>query len=236
MNYRLFHNDLITFMLLLVLFISSIHMSVACAKEVFNEPGELVEIDQNLVEKAVPVTDTIYHEVTTLKSKRYVIASSGLNIRKEPNENAIIIESVPYGSELSTKSTWEKVVNNEKVDDWTEVLAPDGAVGYVKSKYITDEPPMKYMGNYKITYYCPCARCCGWENGPTASGVMPTAGVTIAADKSVPFGTKLMIDGQTYIVQDRGGAIKGNRIDVFCKTHSEAINRGVHNSDVYLLP
>ncbi len=95
------------------------------------------------------------------------------------------------------------------------------------------EPKQKYLGEYKITYYCACMKCCGKTNGITASGEKVKAGVTIAAPKEFPFGTKLLINGNTYIVQDRGGAIKNKRIDIYCETHEEALKNGVDYYDVY---
>ena len=41
------------------------------------------------------------------------------------------------------------------------------------------------------------------------------------------FGTKLMINGQEYTVEDRGGAIQGNRIDIYMNSHVEAVAWGV---------
>ena len=40
-------------------------------------------------------------------------------------------------------------------------------------------------------------------------------------------GTKLNINGHVYTVEDRGGAIKGNKIDIFVNTHAEALQWGV---------
>lgn len=81
---------------------------------------------------------------------------------------------------------------------------------------------------YKITAYCPCSKCCGkYANGYTSSGTKATAGRTVAAPSNLPFGTKLKINGKTYVVEDRGGAIKGNRIDLYVNTHSEALAWGV---------
>ena len=80
---------------------------------------------------------------------------------------------------------------------------------------------------YKVTAYCPCMKCCGKTNGITASGTKATAGRTIATDKNFAFGTKLSINGTTYIVEDRGGAIKGNKIDLYFDTHAEALAWGV---------
>ncbi|MCR5214344.1 MAG: hypothetical protein K6E10_07990 [Eubacterium sp.] len=92
-----------------------------------------------------------------------------------------------------------------------------------------------YQGQFVITGYCPCAICCGKTNGITASGKLATANHTIAADKRYAFGTQLVIFGQVYTVEDRGGAITGNHIDVFFNTHAEALQFGKKtNVDVYL--
>ena len=80
---------------------------------------------------------------------------------------------------------------------------------------------------FKVTAYCPCMKCCGKTNGITASGTKAKAGRTIAASSQFSFGTKLLINGTTYTVEDRGGAIKGNKIDVYFDTHAEAIAWGV---------
>lgn len=80
---------------------------------------------------------------------------------------------------------------------------------------------------YKITAYCPCAKCCGKSNGITAMGTKATAGRTVAASSKFSFGTKLNINGHTYTVEDRGGSIKGNKIDIFVNSHAEALAWGV---------
>ena len=87
-----------------------------------------------------------------------------------------------------------------------------------------------------VTAYCPCRKCCGKTDGITASGVKAKQGVTVAADtRFFPFGTKLEIDGKIYIVQDRGGAIKGNYIDLFFNTHQQALNFGRQTKEVTIL-
>ena len=75
--------------------------------------------------------------------------------------------------------------------------------------------------------YCPCYRCCGKCDGITATGTKATAGRTIAVDpKVIPYGTEVIINGNTYVAEDCGGAIKGNRIDVYFDTHAEALQFG----------
>lgn len=91
------------------------------------------------------------------------------------------------------------------------------------------------LGEFRLTAYCPCSKCCGkWSGGATASGVMPTANHTIAVDRSViPFGTEIIINGVTYVAEDTGGAIKGNRVDIFFDSHKEALNFGVQYAEVF---
>ena len=90
-------------------------------------------------------------------------------------------------------------------------------------------------GKYKVTAYCACVKCCGKTNGITASGTRATANRTIAAPSTFTFGTQVVINGQTYTVEDRGGAIQGNRIDVYMNSHSEALAWGVRYLDVEVL-
>lgn len=86
------------------------------------------------------------------------------------------------------------------------------------------------------TAYCPCEKCCGKTDGITATGTQATAGRTIAVDPSViPYGTNVIIDGVTYVAEDRGGAIKGNDIDVFFDTHEEALQFGRRIITAYIL-
>ena len=100
----------------------------------------------------------------------------------------------------------------------------------------THTPPTMALGEYTITHYCPCEKCCGKTDAITATGTIATADRTIAVDPSViPYGTEVIIDGQAYIAEDTGGAIKGNRIDIFCDSHQEAINRGKITREIWVI-
>ncbi|MBW8001601.1 MAG: hypothetical protein FVQ80_06215 [Planctomycetes bacterium] len=90
----------------------------------------------------------------------------------------------------------------------------------------------------KVTAYCPCPKCCGiYSDGVTATGHKIYRGDTfVAADKTYSFGTEMLIPGynnsQAVQVLDRGGAIKGNKLDVFFNTHKAALKWGVRYLDV----
>lgn len=72
----------------------------------------------------------------------------------------------------------------------------------------------------EVTAYC-------YTGSKTASGTWPKAG-TVAADTSVlPFGTKVYIPGYGIgTVEDRGGEIRGARLDVYLPTRAAAIEWG----------
>jgi 3D (Asp-Asp-Asp) domain-containing protein len=55
------------------------------------------------------------------------------------------------------------------------------------------------------------------------------------APKNIPFGTKIAFNGNTYIVQDRGGAIKNKRLDLYFESHTEALKWGVRKVDVTIM-
>ena len=83
-----------------------------------------------------------------------------------------------------------------------------------------------------LTAYCNCAACNGSAGNPTASGVMPTSGHTVAMG-GVDFGTKLLINGTVYTVEDRGTPY--GHVDIFFDTHEEALDFGMGSAEVYLI-
>ena len=148
------------------------------------------------------------------------------------NETEKIIETtsdttkkVVKKAKKSTKSTTKKaaVTKKKKKSNKTTTKAKKGSAKTVN------------LGTFKLTAYCNCSKCCGkWAGGATASGAMPKANRTIAVDKRViPLGTKVIINGKTYVAEDTGGAIKGKRIDIYFNSHKQAMNFGVKYAEVF---
>lgn len=175
--------------------------------------------------------ETRFEEIPSDEIK-YVDVES-LNVRNGASADCDVIDVVMYGEELHVIGSMNIYQGEELIGSWDHI-AHNGITGYVNASYLTDTPVLISLGTYQITYYCACAICCNVETGITASGEPVQAGVTIAADASIPFGTQLIIDGHTYTVQDRGGAIKGNHIDIYCNTHEEALQNAVHYSEVFM--
>lgn len=94
----------------------------------------------------------------------------------------------------------------------------------------SDDSQGKYLGRFRLTGYCNCALCHG--QGYTASGTVPQAGRTVAMN-GIPFGTKLLINGGVYVVEDRG--VPYGNVDIYHDTHDQALSFGVGYAEVYQL-
>lgn len=85
---------------------------------------------------------------------------------------------------------------------------------------------------YEITAYTNGVESTGKDSshplyGVTASGEYTQAGVTIACPKKFKFGTRLFIEGVgERVCMDRGGHIKGHRLDLYIPNLDDALRFG----------
>lgn len=92
------------------------------------------------------------------------------------------------------------------------------------------------LTNLIITAYCACKICCGdASHGRTASGIFPRPGRTCAASRNIEFGTKMVIDGHVYIVEDRLAKRFDNRVDIYFATHKAAQRFGKKTNTVNIV-
>lgn len=102
-------------------------------------------------------------------------------------------------------------------------------------------PATSHSALFTVTHYCGCSKCCGTYSGGSesvaygASGKHLEALVSVAVDPSViPLGTVLHdAEGRLYRAEDTGGAIKGNRIDLFVGDHQKALNLGIREMELF---
>ncbi len=199
-------------------------VEIANIEEIKINTEEIVEDYTNIIEKIITEIEEIPFETIT----KDVSNGSELTTNK-------IIQSGKNGQKKVTyKVTYKNDVEISREEISSEVIKePVNKIVQVQTKVITSRSSSRVSGSsgqsgvYKVTAYCACSKCCGWNTGITASGAMATANHTIAAPKTFSFGTKVVINGVTYTVEDRGGAIQGNRIDIYMDTHSQALQWGV---------
>lgn len=84
--------------------------------------------------------------------------------------------------------------------------------------------------------YTASADECGKSDGITASGILVEENRTLACPPEYPFGAKIAIDGMgVYSCEDRGGAIKGNKFDIYMETKAEAFSFGRRNLTAFVV-
>lgn len=165
----------------------------------------------------------------------------------------VIAWAVIVASVLVTPVNADAVPIEEPKEDYGRIPGDD--VPATERCYMTDGEVQEDFENYyiqnallakankienvKVTHYCCCVKCCGKDDGITASGVLATPGVTVAVDPSViPLGSDILVDygdGEIhyYRADDTGGSVKGNHIDLCVGSHEEALHLGRRTATVY---
>lgn len=184
---------------------------------------EILKSYSPIIEKIVIEQEIIPYETITKD------ASQGATDKK----NKVIqsgedgIKEITYKVKYQNDEEIEKIKLSEQV-----IKAPVNKIVQIQKNVTTSRASSTVATTgetkiFKVTAYCSCSKCCGKKTGITASGTRATAGRTVAASGQFSFGTKLVINGKQYTVEDRGGAIQGNKIDIYMNSHSEALAWGV---------
>lgn len=194
---------------------------------------QILEDYTNITEKIETVIEeipfeTITKDVSNGSTTRNAIIQQGKNGQKKVTYKVSYKDDIEiFREELSSEIIKEPVNKIVQIQTRSTITSRGS---YSRTTGISGQ-----SGVYKVTAYCACMKCCGKTNGITASGVKATANHTIAAPRTFAFGTKVVINGVTYTVEDRGGAIQGNRIDIYMNSHSEALKWGVRYVEVEVL-
>ena len=198
-----------------------------------SEQGIETSLNQ-LMESYAPITEKIVVEQVAIPYE--TITKNTNNAGTADSTNKVVQQGKDGLKEITYKIKYQNNVEIEKTVISEQVITePVNKIVQVQKKTVTSRGsslPRTTGGNssgtvYKITAYCPCSKCCGKATGRTASGTKATPGRTVAASGKYAFGTKLNIGGHIYTVEDRGGAITGNKIDIFVSSHAEALQWGV---------
>lgn len=141
----------------------------------------------------------------------------------------------PQQSVYETKHEYDNIqVIKASISDnigWTIKLIADDISRIKEQKAKEAKSEWKLLGFYTITHYCPCEVCNGKWAGQTASGKTPKPHRTVAM-KGLPFGTKVKINGDVYVVEDRGVGPKW--VDIFVKHHELCNKAGKYKANVYI--
>ncbi len=207
---------------------------IAEEEEISSDVEEIAENYSNITEEIITVQEEIPFETIT---KDVSTGSDTTNKVIQAGENGIkeVTYKVKYKDDVEIERTeLSSEVIKEPVDKIVQIQTKTTTTTTSRSSSTSRGSGVTTVssGTYKVTAYCSCSICCGNSNGITASGTTATAGRTVAAPSTFAFGTKLIINGTTYTVEDRGGSIQGNRIDIYMSSHAEALAWGVQYLEV----
>lgn len=140
-----------------------------------------------------------------------------------------IVQSVQY------HHSWKKLnqkfvqVLDEQTDKYLDLVKAEEPM---KTNY-----PKTNVGIFELSFYTPTELGKPLEKLHTATGTTPKENRTIAVDRNIiPLGSTVYIEGYGYyIAEDTGGAIKGNRIDIFMLDYNKAISLGRPKAKVWIL-
>lgn len=225
---------------------TNIHDRITISVESF-EPLEEVREEKIAYETETRFTEELYEGESRVaqEGQEGVKQISTQSVRHngiqlpETTKEVVTKEPVTHIIEEGSKVYVEPVEATEAyTEDATEAYTESATEAYTEpvTEAYTEPATESYESNAG-----------GWMNF-TATAYDPTVGDTtrmgtparvgvVAVDPSViPLGSTVEIEGYgTYSAEDTGGAINGNRIDIFLSSHGEAINFGVRSVRVRIL-
>ena len=215
-----------------------------------NEMDLVAPLREELLTKAFDGSIRITRVTEAVDVNKYPVKYTQVT-RNNPNMDKGDVKTIQKGLD-GLRSVTEKVVYHDGVEysrtilDETVEVQPREEVKEVGTNVLiaTSRGQTRFQTAMYVTAtaYCSCTICTGKGNGITASGTRATANRTIAAPRSFSFGTEFYIpyfrnnaNRGIFVVEDRGGAIKGNRIDIYFNSHEEALRFGRRTLKVYIL-
>lgn len=192
------------------------------------EPTEIEVIHVEKVEKQKTVS--VDYETVTKKTKKLERGTTKVKQKGRKGEAVKTYELVYRNGELSEKN----LISREVTKEPTDKIVLEG----------TSQPTVKTSSGKLAYTQCISVEATAYSGGGTTASGMAAGVGRIAVDPSViPLGTQLYItsaDGSSWVygtavAADTGGAIKGNRIDLYFNSESECESFGRQGALVYIL-
>ena len=197
-------------------------------------PFESTVNENNKLDKGV--TNVVQEGQEGLKRTDYKKKYINGNLISTTMENEeIVLEPI---SHIVEKGTKEKVITPREnaAKKGIKISTTRGSTAYKKAITMNASA---YDASFASTGKRPGDK----YYGITASGTKVRPGVVAVDPRVIPLGTKLYVEStdgtKDYgfaIAEDKGGAIKGNKIDLYFETATEVKNFGRRNVKVYILP
>ncbi len=208
----------------------------ALADELKMEDSDLASLEQSVKQRLLAESEKAEEEST--KAEKTIVEEPKVQVASTETKPTVEVKAdEPKKSNSVTPAKKEQTKPKPKQEVKAEkVPAKEEKVPVKEEKAAEEKQASKTFTVTSTAYTAECAGCSGY----TATGINlkanPDAKV-IAVDPSViPLGSTVYVEGYGYAkAGDTGGAIKGNKIDVFVPTKQEAFSWGVRTVKVTIV-
>lgn len=202
-------------------------------EEVVQTTSPVITVGEAKKKKAEEVA-AMSNEIGTAEESAEVVSETSKEDVEESKaviataSNAVAVETVAH---VATSSNATPTSSEETQSD--DAMAARAALPV---EQVAKPTNLVSLGVFRTTGYCSCRKCSGKWGRTTATGTVPVAQYTVAVDpRRIPYGTKLLINGITYVAEDCGSKVKGNHIDIYYNDHRTAQIHGLRRAEVFVV-
>ena len=189
----------------------------------------------NVTEEVIKESKSVPFEVNVVEDKDLLKGQTKVEEEGKAGENQLIYKITYHNGKQVEKTFVEEVVSEKPIN---KIVKKGTKVKEVKVASSRGESSRKISSNANSKgKHMSVVATAYTGDSITSTGKKPKWG-TIAVDpKVIPYGTKVYIPqfNKTFIAEDCGGAIKGNKIDIFMNDESSVYNWGRKTIDIYIV-
>lgn len=189
----------------------------------------------NVTEEVIKESKSVPFEVNVVEDKDLLKGQTKVEEEGKAGENQLVYKITYHNGKQVEKTFVEEVVSEKPIN---KIIKKGTKVEEVKVASSRGESSRKISSNANSKgKYMSVVATAYTGDSITSTGKKPKWG-TIAVDPTViPYGTKVYIPqfNKTFIAEDCGGAIKGNKIDIFMNDESSVYNWGRKTIDIYIV-
>ena len=189
----------------------------------------------NVTEEVIKESKSVPFEVNVVEDKDLLKGQTKVEEEGKAGENQLVYKITYHNGKQVEKIFVEEVVSEKPIN---KIVKKGTKVEEVKVASSRGESSRKISSNSNSKGKHMSVLATAYTGDSiTSTGKRPKWG-TIAVDPTViPYGTKVYIPqfNKTFIAEDCGGAIKGNKIDIFMNDESSVYNWGRKTIDIYIV-
>ena len=189
----------------------------------------------NVTEEVIKESKSVPFEVNVVEDKDLLKGQTKVEEEGKAGENQLLYKITYHNGKQVEKTFVEEVVSEKPIN---KIVKKGTKVEEVKVASSRGESSRKIPSNSNSKgKHMSVVATAYTGDSITSTGKRPKWG-TIAVDPTViPYGTKVYIPqfNKTFIAEDCGGAIKGNKIDIFMNDESSVYNWGRKTIDIYIV-